>query len=404
MAYEPYEKQTWVDGTTPIDAEHMNHIEDGIYNSVPKDSIGGAAIVGETDTAMFNGEFTVNTIQEAEYAAPHALSSVTGRLPQNYLYKVTFDGEQYVLPVSLSFVIRDDMLKVFEYIGKLSLRTADDASGLTHVDPNVPFLIISDLGEHNSIDVFTEIAGEHTFSVERIEFNGTMLPRFLMYGGQYFPMEFIVTSSTYTGVSIGANKLHSTKETVAIGNGNSIYGDMCHAIGTGNVLNSTGANDVFGRSNTIISPYALIVGSYNNVSGQNAHAFGTRNNISGQHGFAFGRDNNVSGVMSQAMGYKNNASGKFATAIGNGSLANHLSQYAIGSYNEADPSEAAADERGNYLEIVGNGVDADNRSNARTLDWDGNESLSGGITLGKGTADEVTLSAAQLKQLLAMLN
>lgn len=32
MAYEPYEKQTWVDGTTPIDAEHMNHIEDGIKN------------------------------------------------------------------------------------------------------------------------------------------------------------------------------------------------------------------------------------------------------------------------------------------------------------------------------------------------------------------------------------
>ena len=26
-----YTKQTWVDGTTPIDAEHMNHIEDGIF-------------------------------------------------------------------------------------------------------------------------------------------------------------------------------------------------------------------------------------------------------------------------------------------------------------------------------------------------------------------------------------
>ena len=34
MAYEPYEKQTWVDGTTPIDAEHMNHIEDGISEAV----------------------------------------------------------------------------------------------------------------------------------------------------------------------------------------------------------------------------------------------------------------------------------------------------------------------------------------------------------------------------------
>ena len=28
-----YTKQTWVDGTTPIDAEHLNHIEDGIKNN-----------------------------------------------------------------------------------------------------------------------------------------------------------------------------------------------------------------------------------------------------------------------------------------------------------------------------------------------------------------------------------
>lgn len=65
-----------------------------------------------------------------------------------------------------------------------------------------------------------------------------------------------------------------------------------------------------------------------------------------------------------------------------------------------------------YVEIVGNGyAEMDDqfnvteyRSNARTLDWDGNESLAGSITLGKGTTDEVTLTAAQLKQLLALLN
>jgi hypothetical protein len=44
-----------------------------------------------------------------------------------------------------------------------------------------------------------------------------------------------------------------------------------------------------------------------------------------------------------------------------------------------------------------------NRSNARTLDWQGNESISGSLTLGKGTADEVSISAAQLAQLLALL-
>ena len=29
-----YEKQTWVDGTTPLDAEHLNHMEAGIASAV----------------------------------------------------------------------------------------------------------------------------------------------------------------------------------------------------------------------------------------------------------------------------------------------------------------------------------------------------------------------------------
>ena len=58
---------------------------------------------------------------------------------------------------------------------------------------------------------------------------------------------------------------------------------------------------------------------------------------------------------------------------------------------------------GKYAEVIGNG-DSDNaRSNARTLDWDGNEELAGGLTLGLGTADEVHITATQLKALLALL-
>lgn len=53
--------------------------------------------------------------------------------------------------------------------------------------------------------------------------------------------------------------------------------------------------------------------------------------------------------------------------------------------------------------MVGNGGSG-GRSNARTLTWTGNESLAGSLTLGMGTVDEVTLTAAQLKALLALLN
>ena len=41
---------------------------------------------------------------------------------------------------------------------------------------------------------------------------------------------------------------------------------------------------------------------------------------------------------------------------------------------------AGANERGTYIEIVGNGTADNARSNARTLDWSGNEILTGSST------------------------
>lgn len=28
-----YEKQTWIDGATPLDAVHFNHIEEGVHET-----------------------------------------------------------------------------------------------------------------------------------------------------------------------------------------------------------------------------------------------------------------------------------------------------------------------------------------------------------------------------------
>lgn len=45
-----------------------------------------------------------------------------------------------------------------------------------------------------------------------------------------------------------------------------------------------------------------------------------------------------------------------------------------------------------FAEIVGNGVSDNDRSNARRLDWDGNEELAGDLTINKGKANEVSVS------------
>ena len=49
-------------------------------------------------------------------------------------------------------------------------------------------------------------------------------------------------------------------------------------------------------------------------------------------------------------------------------------------YNKLDSPTEPYTDKGTYVEIVGNGIGNGARSNARTLDWDGNEVLAGGLT------------------------
>ena len=65
-----------------------------------------------------------------------------------------------------------------------------------------------------------------------------------------------------------------------------------------------------------------------------------------------------------------------------GTHAKNKSQHVAGEYNVVDPSTNAAGLRGEYAEIIGNGTDNNNRSNARVLDWDGNEKLAGDLYVG----------------------
>jgi hypothetical protein len=57
----------------------------------------------------------------------------------------------------------------------------------------------------------------------------------------------------------------------------------------------------------------------------------------------------------------------------------------------ADDSPASGTQRGNYIEIVGNGTDPrpQSLSNARTLDWNGNERLAGKLTLGAAPTNDM---------------
>lgn len=109
----------------------------------------------------------------------------------------------------------------------------------------------------------------------------------------------------------------------------------------------------------------------------------------GSISFVSGEGCSASGANSHAEGKNTTAGGYYSYTIGEGTIAKNRSQFVFGENNVQDPSPKQSYDRGTYAEIVGNGADSSNRSNARTLDWLGNETVAGTIT-----ANGVNLSEA----------
>lgn len=83
---------------------------------------------------------------------------------------------------------------------------------------------------------------------------------------------------------------------------------------------------------------------------------------------------------------ENNVAGKHSLAQGEGVKASKSAQHANGRFNIEDID--ASTEYGKYAHIVGNGTSDSARSNAHTLDWEGNAWFAGKVTAGADpTAD-----------------
>ena len=105
--------------------------------------------------------------------------------------------------------------------------------------------------------------------------------------------------------------------------------------------------------------------------------------------------NSVSdGARSHAEGNTTIASGAQSHSEGNGTIASGMSTHAAGEYN-VDLNQSVAGlpyVRGQYAEIIGNGTSQNSRSNARTLDWNGNEWVAGKMTVGAGPINPMDVS------------
>lgn len=142
--------------------------------------------------------------------------------------------------------------------------------------------------------------------------------------------------------------------------------------------------------------YCHAEGSSTSSIARSAHSEGCETIASGEYSHSEGWQSEAKGQASHSEGYKSEARGSYSHCEGQGTVATANASHVGGKYNIKDTNNI-------YAEIIGNGTSDTARSNARTLDWSGNEGLAGSLTLGMNTNDEITITPAQLAKLLGLV-
>lgn len=189
-----------------------------------------------------------------------------------------------------------------------------------------------------------------------------------------------VRAGQKSGTDIGYS---STAEGV----NNTASGDYAHVEGRNNVA-SGDASHAEGQENTASNSYAHVEGYGVTATSPYSHAEGLNTTVSGNRGsHAEGDTTTASGQTSHAEGCRTVASGNYCHAEGYGTIASGSSQHVEGKYN--------IEHKGfTILHVVGNGTSDTDRSDAHTLDWDGNAWFAGNVYVGgSGQDDGVALAS-----------
>lgn len=150
------------------------------------------------------------------------------------------------------------------------------------------------------------------------------------------------------------------------------------------------------KTGTSLGIKATAEGMGTTATGQFAHAEGNGTVSSSTSTHAEGTQTSAGGLAAHAEGTHTNASGNYSHAEGMYTSARYRSQHAFGEYNVLDIINGTlSSNRGTYVEIVGNGTANDARSNARTLDWSGNEVLAGKLTVGAAPTANMDVATKQ---------
>ena len=179
----------------------------------------------------------------------------------------------------------------------------------------------------------------------------------------------------YGDTSINVGRIPGTDtgaNSIAVGENVTAKGNQSVSLG----INTSAENEAataLGKDTKAVGKYSVAQGESTYAGGYASVAEGYQSSATGKYSHAQGEAALATGEDSFASGYNTVANGKKATALGEGTIATGNNSLVHGRYNIEDTENK-------YAEIIGNGLDDENRSNAYTLDWQGNATFSGNIS------------------------
>ena len=189
--------------------------------------------------------------------------------------------------------------------------------------------------------------------------------------------------------AIGGYSHAEGSKTIAQGNYSHAEGESSQALGSNSHAEgySTIANGFYSHAEgreSISKAYTSHAEGFKTISsGECSHAEGNATKASGYISHAEGGSTEAVGEYSHAEGYSTIANGFYSHTEGKGTITTSDCSHVQGKWNIEDTAKK-------YAHIVGNGSSSSKRSNAHTVDWNGNAWFAGNITVGKNNSIVLT--------------
>ena len=190
-------------------------------------------------------------------------------------------------------------------------------------------------------------------------------------------------------VVFGSNSSATGNNSFAVGetvlaSGNNSFASGHRSQATGMNSNSEGYASVANGDASHAEGHACVSSGYAaHAEGFDCEAIGEYSHAEGYSTKAEGERSHAEGYSSEALGMYSHAEGRSCTTEAESSHAEGYGCVAKGAHQHVQGKYNVYDNQGKYAHIVGNGSSTANRSNAHTVDWDGNAWYAGDVFIGE---------------------